>query len=104
MLAVGDGVIIKTDPGLGKVVRKLKLDRPGSWGPLGSPIDLVVYADLGKPLVDPGDRVRQGDPIAFVNQAGFIHFAVKEWRPHREIFIDPASAGFSYRLSTLGVS
>jgi len=32
VLAVGDGVIVATDPGLGKIVRKLKLDRPASWG------------------------------------------------------------------------
>jgi murein DD-endopeptidase MepM/ murein hydrolase activator NlpD len=29
VLAVGDGKIVRTDPGLGKIVRKLQLDVPG---------------------------------------------------------------------------
>src|SRR5207302_9867999 len=55
VLAVGDGLIVSTDPGLGKIVRKLRLDEPASWG--GTLVDAIVYADLGKPLVNPGDRM-----------------------------------------------
>jgi len=99
VLAVGDGVIVKTDPGLGKVVRKLRLDVPGAWDFSHRRVDTVVYADLGTPLVWPGDRVRRGDPIALVDKAGFFHFAVKELRPGGEVFFDPKAAGFSYRAS-----
>src|ERR1700722_7812076 len=31
VLAVGDGVIVATNPGLGRVVRKLRLDAPSAW-------------------------------------------------------------------------
>jgi murein DD-endopeptidase MepM/ murein hydrolase activator NlpD len=99
VLAVGDGVIVATDPGIGKVVRKLRLDVPGRWNVGGRTVDAVVYADLGTPLVQPGDRVRRGDPIALVDKAGFVHFAVKESRPRGEVFFDPKEAGFAYRLS-----
>jgi murein DD-endopeptidase MepM/ murein hydrolase activator NlpD len=102
VLAVGDGVIVKTDPGLGKIVRKLRLDAPGAWNPNQRPVDAVVYADLGTPLVQPGDRVRKGDPIALVDKAGFVHFAVKQLRPGGEVFFDPKEAGFVYRLSSSG--
>lgn len=102
VLAVGDGEIIKTDPGLGKIVRKLRLDVPGAWDLNHRHVDAVVYADLGKPLVQPGDRVRKGDPIALVDRPGFVHFAVKEVRPSGEVFFDPAQAGFVYRLSSSG--
>lgn len=100
VLAVGDGLIIKTDPGLGKIVRKLRLDVPGAWDLNHRRVDAIVYADLGTPLVQPGDRVRKGDPIALVDKAGFVHFAVKEFQPHGEVFFDPAQAGFAYRLSS----
>jgi hypothetical protein len=50
--------------------------------------------------VQPGDHVRKGDPIALVDKAGFVHFAVKEIRPSGEVFFDPAQAGFVYRLSS----
>ena len=104
VLAVGDGVIVETAPGLGKVVRKLKLDEPAAWSRAGRRADAIVYADLGAPLVSPGDRVERGDPIALVaapkndpkSKAGFVHFAVKRG----EVFFDPSEAGFSYRLSS----
>ena len=99
VLAVGDGVIVRTDPGLGKVVRKLHLDVPGSWSLGHRRVDAVVYADLGTPLVQPGDRVRRGDPIALVWSHGFVHFATKESRLGNEVFFDPKEAGFMYRLS-----
>jgi murein DD-endopeptidase MepM/ murein hydrolase activator NlpD len=97
IFAVGDGAIVATDPGLGKIVRKLRLDRPESWG--GETVDAIVYADLGLPLVEPGKRVRQGDVIAYVAPAGFVHFAVKQRTDRTETFIDPKRAGFDYRLA-----
>jgi murein DD-endopeptidase MepM/ murein hydrolase activator NlpD len=93
VLAVGDGVIVPAEPGLGHSVRKLRLNRPGAWSGTGEPIEAVVYADLGTPLVEPGDHVRKGDAIAKVGSAGFFHFAV---RVHGERFIPPARAGFVY--------
>lgn len=100
VLAIGDGVIVPTDPGIGKIVRKLKLDAPAPYGFGQRPISFVVYADLGTPLVNPGDRVQKGQPIALVDKAGFVHFAVKEQRSDgREAFFDPKEAGFAYRLS-----
>jgi murein DD-endopeptidase MepM/ murein hydrolase activator NlpD len=96
VLAVGDGVIVRTDPGLGNIVRKLRLDVPRPWDLAHRRVDAIVYADLGKPLVQPGDRVRKGDPIALVDKAGFVHFAVKESRPSGEVFFDPKEAGFVY--------
>ncbi len=102
VLAVGDGVIVKTDPGIGKVVRKLRLDVRGAWNLSHRRVDAIVYADLGKPFVQPGDRVRKGDPIALVDNAGFVHFAVKESRPGGEVFFDPKEAGFLYRPSSSG--
>jgi murein DD-endopeptidase MepM/ murein hydrolase activator NlpD len=104
VLAVGDGVIVQTHPGLGKIVRKLWLDIPGAWDFSHRRVDAVVYADLGAPLVQPGDHVRKGDPIALVHKAGFVHFAVKESRPSGEVFFDPEEAGFVYRLSRQLVS
>jgi murein DD-endopeptidase MepM/ murein hydrolase activator NlpD len=95
VLAVGDGVIAKTHPGLGKIVRKLRLDRPAAWRGGHRTVDAIVYADLGTPLVDPGDRVRKGEPIALVSNQGFVHFAVKELRPEGEVFFAPKEAGFS---------
>jgi murein DD-endopeptidase MepM/ murein hydrolase activator NlpD len=99
VLAVGDGEIIHANPGLGNVVRVLQLDTPGGWG-FGRRVHRIVYADLGKPLVEPGDRVRKGDPVALVDKAGFVHFAVKERRTGGDVFIDPKEAGFSYREVT----
>ena len=98
VLAIGDGVIVATDPGLGKIVRKLRLDRSSVWpGSDGPRVDSVVYADLGKPLVAVGDRVRRGDPVALVGSAGFFHFAVKEDRGTGEGFFDSGACGL--RLS-----
>jgi murein DD-endopeptidase MepM/ murein hydrolase activator NlpD len=99
VLAVGDGVIVRTNPGLGKIVRKLRLDVPAAWDFSHRRVDSIVYADLGMPLVQPGDHVRKGDPIALVDKAGFVHFAVKEARPSGEVFFDPMQAGFTYRLT-----
>ena len=99
ILAVGDGKIVRTDPGLGKIVRKLQLDVPGRWNEGRRSVSAIVYADLGTPLVKPGDRVRRGDAIALVNKAGFVHFATKETRDGREVFFDPREAGFNYRTT-----
>jgi murein DD-endopeptidase MepM/ murein hydrolase activator NlpD len=63
-------------------------------------VSAVVYADLGTPLVEPGQRVRRGDPIALVWSRGFVHFATKEIRGGREVFFDPSEAGLSYRLAS----
>jgi murein DD-endopeptidase MepM/ murein hydrolase activator NlpD len=100
VLAVGDGVIVRTDPGLGKIVRKLRLDAPAAWSLGHRHVGAIVYADLGPPLVKPGDRVRKGDPIALVDKAGFVHFATKDLRATGEVFFDPKEAGFIYRLSS----
>lgn len=99
VLAVGVGRIVSTQPGLGKVVLKLQLDEPAAWSAGGVPIAAIVYADLGTPLVEPGDRVLPGDPIATVAQRGFVHFAVKT--PGGR-FIDPRLAGFVYRAARVG--
>ncbi len=96
VLAVGDGRIIHANPGLGKIVRVLQLDEEGTWG-AARRVHRIVYADLGKPLVDPGDRVKQGEPIALVATAGFVHFAVREQTSSGEVFIDPREAGFRYQ-------
>lgn len=93
VLAIGDGVIVSAAAGLGKIVRKLRLDRPSAWDGGGRRVTHVVYADLGEPLLKPGARVRRGDPIALVASAGFVHFAVKETREGNEHFFDPREAG-----------
>lgn len=103
VLAIGDGVIVSTLPGLGKTVRKLRLDAPGAWSADGQPIEYVVYADLGEPLVEAGDHVRRGDSIALVDAPGFVHFAVKTKGARGETFIDPRLAGFTYRSTEGGV-
>jgi murein DD-endopeptidase MepM/ murein hydrolase activator NlpD len=97
VLAVGDGRIVQTRPGLGGIVRKLELDEPGAFAPALLPVDTIVYADLGRPLVQPGDRVRRGDAIGIVGARGFVHFAVKQG----ETFIDPRLAGFAYTKSVV---
>ncbi len=104
VLAVGDGVVVSARAGLGKIVRKLKLDAPGAWNVAGRRIDSIVYADLGVPLVSPGDHVERGESIALVAapaneptaKLGFVHFAVKRG----DVFINPNEAGFDYRLSS----
>jgi murein DD-endopeptidase MepM/ murein hydrolase activator NlpD len=100
VLAVGDGRIVATQAGLGGIVRKLELDAPAAFAPGLIPVDTLVYADLGTPLVNPGDRVRRGDSIALVGNRGFVHFAVK--RGGR--FIDPRLAGFPYATSAREVA
>jgi murein DD-endopeptidase MepM/ murein hydrolase activator NlpD len=97
VLAIGNGTVVATDPGLGKLVRKLQLDKPAAFGPGGELVHFVVYADLGKALVEPGQRVRKGDAIALVSSQGFVHFAVKSKDSHGETFFDPKLAGFNYR-------
>jgi murein DD-endopeptidase MepM/ murein hydrolase activator NlpD len=101
VLAIGDGLIVPANPGLGKIVRKLKLDMPATWSAGGEPIEFAVYADLGVPVIDPGERVCRGDAIALVGPEGFVHFAVKTkslWGD--ETFIDPRKAGLVYRSRT----
>ena len=104
VLAVGDGVIVRANPGLGRIVRKLQLDEPSAWNGGRRRADTIVYADLGIPLVRVGDRVRRGDPIALVGMAGFVHFAVKETTARGEVFFDPKDAGFAYRESRALIS
>jgi murein DD-endopeptidase MepM/ murein hydrolase activator NlpD len=94
VLAVGDGVIVAARPGVGRIVRKLRLDQPSMWAWSGRRVVAVVYADLGPTFVEPGDRVRRGDAIARIGDAGFFHFAVKTEVDGREQFIDPSEAGF----------
>jgi|GEM_PF-1728075 len=95
ILAVGDGVIVPAQPGLGKTVLKLTLDRPGRWieAPIGPLVYHLVYADLGTPLVHVGERVRRGQPIARVWGDNFFHFAAKTVGSHGEEFFDPARSG-----------
>lgn len=97
VLAVGDGVIVDANPGLGKTVRKLALKMPGAWTGGAMAVDAVVYADLGRPLVHAGDVVRKGEAIALVAPNGFVHVAVKQKRAGGEVFFDPALAGLNYR-------
>lgn len=89
MRAVGEGVIVQTGAGYGGRVLKLMLVRPEAFLGGAIPVEAVVYADLGQPLVQPGDRVRRGQPVAEVGPRGFVHFAVKSG----EQFFDPALAG-----------
>ena len=102
--AVGDGRIVATNAGLGKLVRKLRLEPPGAWSDRGALVSHVVYADLGDALVQAGDRVRKGEAIARVAREGFVHFAVKRIGAAGEEFFDPAEAGFLYRTSVKGVA
>jgi murein DD-endopeptidase MepM/ murein hydrolase activator NlpD len=104
VLAVGDGVIVATDPGLGKTVRKLRLNAPAAWSFGRRRVDFVVYADLGTPLKHPGERVRKGEPIALVDASGFVHFAVKQQQAGHEVFFDPKDAGFTYRPSSPAIA
>lgn len=97
VLAVGNGRIVHTQPGLGGIVRKLALDEPATFAPGLLPVDAIVYADIGRPLVQPGDRVRRGDAVGIVGARGFVHFAVKQG----ETFIDPRLAGFAYAKSVV---
>jgi murein DD-endopeptidase MepM/ murein hydrolase activator NlpD len=98
VLAVGDGVIVHALPGLGKTVRKLKLEPAAAWKEGCEDVAFIVYADLGRALVEPGDRVKKGQAIAYVAPEGFVHFATKRvLSTGAEMFFDPALAGFDYR-------
>lgn len=95
--AIGAGVIVPTKPGLGKLVRKLRLDKPGIFATGASEsVSFAVYADLGSALREPGERVDAGEPIAVVGSRGFFHFACKRFTRHHEQFFDPALAGLAY--------
>ena len=102
--AIGAGVIVKTNPGLGGLVRKLKLDTPTAYVSGKQPVAFVVYADLGSALREPGEHVAQGEPIAVVGKRGFFHFACKRVVGGREEFFDPALAGLGYRATKERVS
>lgn len=67
VLAVGNGRIVKTNPGKGQLVRKLLLDDGRA----------VVYADLGTATVEPGAVVKAGDQIGTVRKNGFVHVAIR---------------------------
>lgn len=97
--AIASGTVIATNPGLGGLVRKLKLDTPSVFVPGREPVAFVVYADLGSALREPGEHVEQGEPIAVVGKRGFFHFAVKRLVGGREEFFDPAHAGLRYRTN-----
>ena len=101
---VGDGRIVATSAGLGKLVRKLRLEPQGAWSERGALVTHVVYADLGDATVNAGDRVRTGDAIGHAARAGFVHFAVKRTGASGEEFFDPARAGFAYRTSEKGAA
>lgn len=92
--AIGNGVIVATNPGLGLLVRKLRLDEPAAFSEGKQPIAFVVYADLGSALREPGERVKAGEPVAVVGARGFFHFACKRLVAGGEQFFDPADAGF----------
>jgi murein DD-endopeptidase MepM/ murein hydrolase activator NlpD len=92
--AVGDGVIVPANPGLGKAVLKLALDPRGRWSDDAAIVSHIVYADLGDRLVRPGERVRAGQVVATVQPHGFVHFSTKRVVDGAEQFFDPALAGF----------
>lgn len=78
ILAVGNGKIVKANPGKGQLVRKLLLDDGR----------VVVYADLGTATVEPGAVVKTGDKIGTMRHNGFVHVAI---RPSLNApFINPA--------------
>ena len=76
--AVGNGQIVKADPGVGQTVRVLLLDDGRA----------VVYADLGEATVEPGQRVRTGDVVGTMRSNGFVHVAIRESRMGK--FMNPA--------------
>ncbi len=102
--AIAAGTIVATNPGLGGLVRKLKLDTPTAYVSGKQPVAFVVYADLGSALREPGEHVAQGEPIAVVGKRGFFHFACKRVVGGREEFFDPAFAGLGYRATKERVS
>jgi murein DD-endopeptidase MepM/ murein hydrolase activator NlpD len=78
VLAVGNGVIVDSKPGIGQTVRVLLLDDGRA----------VVYADLGEANVEPGKRVRTGDVVGTMRQNGFVHVGIRESRMGK--FMNPA--------------
>ena len=102
--AVGDGVVVAANPGLGGIVRKLQLDEPRAFAGGGEPIAFVVYADLGSALREPGERVVAGEPLGVVGARGFVHFACKRVVGGREQFFDPALTGLLYHSTKERVS
>lgn len=102
--AIATGTVVATNPGLGGLVRKLKLDVPTSFASGKEAVAFVVYADLGSALREPGERVAQGEPIAVVGRRGFFHFATKRVAQGREEFFDPALSGLGYRATNERVS
>jgi len=77
VFAVGNGQIVKADPGVGQTVRVLLLDDGRA----------VVYADLGTATVEPGTRMKTGDVVGTVRHNGFVHVAIRESRMGK--FMDP---------------
>lgn len=78
IFAVGDGEIVKSNPGKGEIVRVLLLADGRA----------VVYADLGEALVEAGKKVKAGDVIGTVRKNGFVHIAIRNSRYGS--FMDPA--------------
>lgn len=77
ILAVGDGKIVVSDPGVGQLVRVLLLDDGRA----------VVYADLGTADVQPGTLLKAGSKIGTIKKhdpkshtGGFVHVAIRESR------------------------
>ena len=70
VLAVADGQFIAFDPAFCQIGAKLILD--GHQGTVS-----VIYCDLGRVDVRPGDRMRRGGQIGIIGRRGFVHVAVK---------------------------
>jgi murein DD-endopeptidase MepM/ murein hydrolase activator NlpD len=84
ILAVGDGKIVVSDPGIGQLVRVLLLDDGRA----------VVYADLGTADVQPGTILKAGSKVGTIKKhdpkthtGGFVHVAIRESRFGK--FMDP---------------
>jgi len=75
--AVGFGRVVARDPGHGRLVVVVVLDR-------GYPVDEVVYADLGSRAVSPGERVTPHTVVGTV-ATSFVHVALKR----RGAFVNP---------------
>ena len=78
IFAVGTGIVVKSNPGKGEIVRVVLLDDGRA----------VVYADLGQALVEPGTKVNPGDVIGTMRKNGFVHIAIRESRYGK--FMNPA--------------
>lgn len=70
------GKVVKVPSGVGGVVVAIEV------GP-----SKLVFADLGKALVKPGDVVNIDTPVAVVASRGFVHVAVYD--EARDKFVDP---------------